>query len=59
MLANNVVAFAGAALMGFSKMAGSYEMLIVGRLVIGINCGRYMYYFIRRINYSAVSMFNL
>ena len=42
MLANNVVAFAGAALMGFSKMAGSYEMLIVGRLVIGINCGRYM-----------------
>ncbi|XP_071476557.1 solute carrier family 2, facilitated glucose transporter member 3-like [Diadema antillarum] len=39
MLANNIVAFAGAALLGFAKMASSYEMLIVGRLIIGLNCG--------------------
>ncbi|XP_030842993.1 solute carrier family 2, facilitated glucose transporter member 1 [Strongylocentrotus purpuratus] len=39
MLANNLIAFVGAALMGFSKMANSYEMLIIGRLIIGINCG--------------------
>ena len=25
--------------MGFAKMAGSYQMLIAGRLVIGINSG--------------------
>ena len=25
--------------MGFSEMAGSYEMLIAGRFFIGINCG--------------------
>nr|XP_054768427.1 solute carrier family 2, facilitated glucose transporter member 1-like [Lytechinus pictus] len=39
MLANNLIAFVGAALMGFSQMAASYEMLIIGRLIIGINCG--------------------
>lgn len=29
----------GAAMMGFSKLAGSVEMLIIGRFLIGINCG--------------------
>lgn len=29
----------GAALMGFSKTANSVEMLIIGRLFIGVNCG--------------------
>ncbi|XP_069774246.1 solute carrier family 2, facilitated glucose transporter member 3-like isoform X1 [Narcine bancroftii] len=39
MLMVNVVAVLGAALMGFSKMAGSFEMIILGRLVIGIYSG--------------------
>lgn len=29
----------GAAFMGFSQLAGSVEMLIIGRFLIGINCG--------------------
>ncbi|KAJ0177946.1 hypothetical protein K1T71_006819 [Dendrolimus kikuchii] len=29
----------GAAFMGFSKIAGSVEMLIIGRFLIGVNCG--------------------
>lgn len=39
LLFNNVFALIGAALEGLSMMANSYEMLIVGRFVIGINCG--------------------
>ncbi|XP_050682510.1 solute carrier family 2, facilitated glucose transporter member 1-like [Leptidea sinapis] len=36
---NNVLVFLGAGLQGFSKMANSSEMLIVGRLFIGVNNG--------------------
>lgn len=36
---NNIFAIIGALLEGFSKMSNSYEMLIAGRLFIGINCG--------------------
>lgn len=39
MLMVNVLAFIGAALMGFSKMANSWEMLIIGRFVIGLYSG--------------------
>lgn len=39
LLYNNILAVIAALLMGFSKLAYSFEMLIVGRLVIGINCG--------------------
>lgn len=39
MLAANVLAFIAAALMGFSKMASSWEMLIIGRFVIGLYSG--------------------
>ncbi|XP_012633057.1 solute carrier family 2, facilitated glucose transporter member 3 isoform X2 [Microcebus murinus] len=39
MLIVNLLALAGGCLMGFSKIAESFEMLILGRLVIGIFCG--------------------
>ncbi|KAB7497116.1 Glucose transporter type 1 [Armadillidium nasatum] len=39
LLINNLLGIGGACLMAFSKLLMSYEMLIVGRLVIGINCG--------------------
>ncbi|CAL8336220.1 unnamed protein product [Lota lota] len=39
MLMANVLAFISAALMGFSQMAQSYEMLIVGRFVVGLYSG--------------------
>ncbi|XP_037534624.1 solute carrier family 2, facilitated glucose transporter member 1 [Nematolebias whitei] len=39
MLAVNILAFIAAALMGFSKMASSWEMLIIGRFVIGFYSG--------------------
>uniref|UniRef100_A0A1A7XNN5 Solute carrier family 2 (Facilitated glucose transporter), member 1b n=1 Tax=Iconisemion striatum TaxID=60296 RepID=A0A1A7XNN5_9TELE len=39
MLAANVLAFIAAALMGFSKLASSWEMLIIGRFVIGLYSG--------------------
>jgi MFS family permease len=35
----NVLVAIGATLMGLAKYAGSYQMLIAGRLVIGINAG--------------------
>lgn len=39
LLLNNIVGIAGAILMTFSKFCGSYEMIILGRLFIGFNCG--------------------
>ncbi|XP_060897087.1 solute carrier family 2, facilitated glucose transporter member 1 [Labrus mixtus] len=39
MLMANVLAFIAAALMGFSKMAASWEMLIAGRFVVGLYSG--------------------
>ncbi|KAJ8257803.1 hypothetical protein GJAV_G00189910 [Gymnothorax javanicus] len=39
MLIANVLAFIAAALMGFSKMAASWEMLITGRFVVGLYSG--------------------
>ncbi|XP_041498692.1 solute carrier family 2, facilitated glucose transporter member 3 [Microtus oregoni] len=39
MLLVNLLAIAGGCLMGFAKIAESVEMLILGRLVIGIFCG--------------------
>ncbi|XP_042364894.1 solute carrier family 2, facilitated glucose transporter member 1 [Plectropomus leopardus] len=39
MLIANILAFIAAALMGFSKMASSWEMLIAGRFVVGLYSG--------------------
>lgn len=39
MLMVNVLAFIAAALMGFSKMTSSWEMLIAGRFVVGLYSG--------------------
>ncbi|XP_029357092.1 solute carrier family 2, facilitated glucose transporter member 1 isoform X2 [Echeneis naucrates] len=39
MLMANILAFAASALMGFSKMASSWEMLIIGRFVVGLYSG--------------------
>jgi len=36
---NNVLVFAAAVMMGAAKAAGSYEMLIFGRFLIGVNSG--------------------
>ena len=39
LLLNNIFGILGALLMGLSKPAGSYEMIMAGRLLIGLNCG--------------------
>ncbi|XP_013790208.2 solute carrier family 2, facilitated glucose transporter member 1-like, partial [Limulus polyphemus] len=39
LLLNNIFVFIAAGLMGFSKMARSYEMMIMGRFFIGLNSG--------------------
>ncbi|KAK2850787.1 hypothetical protein Q5P01_007063 [Channa striata] len=39
MLMANVLAFVAAAFMGFSKLAASFEMLIIGRFVVGLYSG--------------------
>lgn len=39
MLINNLFAYIGGSLMGLSKLCRSYEMMILGRFVIGAYCG--------------------
>jgi len=36
---NNIFGIVGAGFMGLSKPCNSYEMLIIGRFIIGLNCG--------------------
>ena len=40
LLLNNFVGIVGATAMGLSQLAESYELLIVGRYLIGVNCGK-------------------
>ena len=40
LLINNVVGIIAATAMVFSKYVTSYELLIVGRYLIGVNCGK-------------------
>lgn len=42
LLLNNVLGISGACLMGFTKFLASYEMLFLGRFIIGVNCGMYL-----------------
>lgn len=39
LLLNNVLGIGGACLMAFTKVSHSYEMLFLGRFIIGVNCG--------------------
>jgi len=39
LLYNNILAIIAALLMGLSKVCSSYEMIIIGRFIIGLNCG--------------------
>ncbi|KAJ8281989.1 hypothetical protein COCON_G00045080 [Conger conger] len=39
MLINNLLAFIGGAMMGLSKLCLSFEMMILGRFIIGAYCG--------------------
>ena len=41
LLLNNVVGILGALAMGASKVSELYELLIMGRYLIGVNCGTY------------------
>ena len=40
LLLNNVVGISGALAMGASKVSELYELLIMGRFLIGVNCGK-------------------
>ena len=40
LLINNIVGIAASLAMVFSKQITSYELLIVGRCLIGVNCGK-------------------
>ena len=40
LLLNNVVGITGALAMGASQGVESYELLIMGRYLIGVNCGK-------------------
>lgn len=39
MLINNLFAFVGGSLMGLAKLCHSFEMMIMGRFIIGAYCG--------------------
>ncbi|CAG7834467.1 unnamed protein product, partial [Allacma fusca] len=39
LLLNNLIGIGGGCLMGIAKSTDSYEILILGRFVIGVNCG--------------------
>lgn len=44
LLANNVLAFIAALLLGLGETAGSFEMLIIGRFIIGMDSGQFWFY---------------
>lgn len=44
---NNILGISGASLMGFTKISHCYELLIFGRFIIGVNCGKLKLYNIK------------
>ena len=40
LLLNNILGIIGPLLMGLSQPCNSYEMIMIGRFLIGINCGK-------------------
>lgn len=44
LLLNNILGISGACLMGFTKFVRSYEMLFLGRFIIGVNCGEFFFW---------------
>ena len=42
LLVNNLVGIIAALAMAFSKHVTSYELLILGRFLIGVNCGKWI-----------------
>lgn len=40
LLVNNIFVVAAAILFGFSRRAGSFEMIMLGRLLMGVSAGR-------------------
>jgi MFS transporter, SP family, solute carrier family 2 (facilitated glucose transporter), member 1 len=50
LLLNNVLGISGACLMGFTKVVNSYEMLFLGRFIIGVNCGKLMALFLCQLD---------
>ncbi len=41
MFINNIISFIACVLMFISKPVYSYELLIIGRFLIGLSCGKY------------------
>ena len=40
MVLNNIVIIVGGLFLAFSKYANSYQMIIVGRFITGLSCGK-------------------
>lgn len=59
LLLNNVLGITGACLMGFTKMFHSYEMLFLGRFIIGVNCGKSTTFIIHSISGFCHNPWNL
>ena len=54
LLINNIVGIIAATAMVFSKYVTSYELLIIGRYLIGVNCGEIHTYMIKCCNMSLI-----
>jgi len=49
-------AFIGGSMMGLSKLCRSFEMMILGRFVIGIYCGEHRFYFLLFLCFISISI---
>lgn len=63
LLLNSFVGIGGACLMGLTKYFNSYEVLFIGRFIIGVNCGmkiiiKYLLFIVYYFNESFIVCFN-